>query len=126
MATRDRSAAGLSAGSVRPNGRANILGVKSGLEARHPACFEVAAKKIANELGFVFDNVESAVLDPVAEWNRSAHPDALPLRGGDLVADSLARDLPLELGERQEHVRVPDRGSVNPTPLGGWMGALPV
>ncbi len=27
-----------------------------------------------------------AVFDPVAERNPSAHPDALPLRGGDLVA----------------------------------------
>jgi hypothetical protein len=29
---------------------------------------------------------------------------ALPLRRGDLIADSLAGDLALELGERQEHV----------------------
>jgi hypothetical protein len=48
--------------------------------------------------------VESALLDPVAERNRSAHPDALPFRGGDLVADSLAGDLALKLGERQEDV----------------------
>src|ERR1700744_6541493 len=100
MTSRDRSAAGLSAGSARPNGRTNFLGVKSGIKAHHAAKFEVAAKKTANEFGFVFDNVESAVLDPVAEWNRSAHPDALPFRGGDLVADSLASDLALKLGER--------------------------
>ena len=46
----------------------------------------------------------NAVFDPVAERNRSAHPDALPFRGGDLVADTLAGDLALELGERQQHV----------------------
>ena len=50
--------------------------------------------------GLVFDDMEGAVFDPIAEGNRSAHPDALPFRSGDLVPDSLARDLALELSER--------------------------
>src|ERR1019366_5029892 len=34
----------------------------------------------------------------------AAHPHALGLRRGDLVANALARDLALELGEREQHV----------------------
>ena len=96
--------ADFSAVLLDPNRRANVLGVESDLEAHHAADFEVPAKQIADDLGLVFDNVEGAVLDPVAERNRPAHPDALPLRGRDLVADSLAGDLALELGEGQQHV----------------------
>ena len=78
MAARDRDAAGPSAGSARPNWRANVLGVESGLEA-HAAGFKITTKESVDELGFVFDDVESAVFDPVAERNRAAHPDALAL-----------------------------------------------
>ena len=60
--------------------------------------------KRPDELGLVFVDMEGAVFDPVAERNRSAHPDALSFRGGDLVADFLAGDLALELGEGQQHV----------------------
>ena len=49
--------------------------------------------------------------DVVAERRQAAHPHALPLRGGDLVADPLAGDLALELGEGQQHVeRQPAHG----------------
>ena len=44
--------------------------------------------------------------DVVAERQRAAHPHALALGGRDLVADALARDLALELGEGQQHVEV--------------------
>jgi hypothetical protein len=104
VTARHQVAAGPSATLAHPNRRAKVFGVDSGLEADHAANFEVAAKKIANEFGFAFDHMESAVFDPVAERDRSAHPDALPLRGGDLVADPLASDLALELGEGQQHI----------------------
>jgi hypothetical protein len=35
----------------------------------------------------------------VAEWDRAADPDALGLRGRDLVTDAFANHLALELGE---------------------------
>ena len=47
----------------------------------------------------LLDHMERPVLDPIAEGNHAAHPDALPLRGGNLVPDPLASDLALELGE---------------------------
>ncbi len=36
---------------------------------------------------------------PLTEGNDAPHPDALPLRGRDLVPDPLTSDLALELGE---------------------------
>src|SRR5208337_3259084 len=47
---------------------------------------------------------ESAILDPIAQRNHAAHPHSLLLRSADLVPNPLARDLPLELGEGQQHV----------------------
>ena len=40
----------------------------------------------------------------VAERHVAAHPHALLLRGGDLVADPFAGDLALELGKGQQHI----------------------
>jgi hypothetical protein len=45
-----------------------------------------------------------AVLDVVAERHIAAHPHALGLRRGDLVANALAGDLALELGKGEQHV----------------------
>ena len=41
---------------------------------------------------------------PIAERGLPAHPHALLLRRGDLVADLFSRDLALELGEGEQHV----------------------
>ena len=55
------------------------------------------AKEGADELGLLFDNVEGAVFHPVAERNRSAHPDAFEghrrrRRAAGLTAASAAQD----------------------------------
>jgi hypothetical protein len=104
VASRDQYAAGRPATPAHPRGGANVLGVESGLEAHHAAEFEIAAIEGPDELSLAFNDVEGAVFDQVAERDRSAHPDALPFRRGDLIADSLAGDFALELGERQQHV----------------------
>src|SRR5208337_2973856 len=90
------------AARVRLDRLANVLGVESGLEAHHAANFEITAKETADEFGFVFDNVEAAVFDAIAERNRSAHPDALPFRRGHLVADS-REPPPVGFAELSEH-----------------------
>ena len=94
---RHQSASGSSACPAHPNRRAKVLGVESDLQPA--ADLKITAKESADELRLVFDDMEGAVFDPVAERNGSTHPDAFALRGGDLVADSLARDLTLELGK---------------------------
>ena len=47
-----------SAAPAHPDRRANVLGVKGGLEAHHAADFEITAKEHADEFGLLFDNVE--------------------------------------------------------------------
>jgi hypothetical protein len=56
-------------------------------------------KEITHENGVLLDNMERPVLDPISERNDAPHPDAFPLRGGDLIPDPLASDLALKLGE---------------------------
>ncbi len=41
----------------------------------------------------------------VTQGRDAAHPHPLALGGGDLVADALAGDLALKLGEGQQHVQ---------------------
>ena len=61
-------------------------------------------------LGVVDD--QQAVLDIEAERRHATHPHPFALAGGDLVADALAGDLALELGEGQQDVehQPPHRG----------------
>ena len=54
--------------------------------------------------GFGLVDDELAVLDVVAERHEAAHPHALLAGGGELVADALADDLALELGEGEQDV----------------------
>src|SRR5271163_2518034 len=52
----------------------------------------------------IIDDVQGAILDPEAQRDYAAHPHPLLFRSRDLVPDPLARDLPLELGEGQQHI----------------------
>jgi hypothetical protein len=52
----------------------------------------------------ILDDAQGALLDSVAQRDYAAHPNPLFLRSGDLVPDPLAGDLPLELGEGQQHI----------------------
>jgi hypothetical protein len=47
----------------------------------------------------VRDDSELVILDAIAERWHAAHPHALLLRGGDLVANAFAGDFAFELGE---------------------------
>src|SRR5580700_2461476 len=63
---------------------------------------QVAAEDDPHSLGFLRIDHELLVARLIAERHRPTHAHALLLRGGDLVANALARDLALELGERQQ------------------------
>ena len=61
--------------------------------------FNVAPEYQPHLLGFGLVDDQRAILDLVAKRHGTAHPHALLAGGLDLVADALARDLALELGE---------------------------
>jgi len=73
--------------------------VEKCLEPHDAADLEITPKEIPHEHGMLLDHMERPVLDPISERNDASHPDAFPLRGGDLVSDPLTSDLALELGE---------------------------
>src|SRR5208337_2243189 len=100
----DQPAAGGFPTAVGSNGQPNFLLVQKTIEPHDAADLEIAPKEIAHEDGMLFDDMERPIIDPIAERNHAAHPDALLLRGGDLVPNAFAGDFPLELGERQEDV----------------------
>src|SRR5882724_4117966 len=74
------------------------------LQQRDRAQFGVAAKNQPNPFGLAFIDDQLPVDRIVAERHVTAHPHAPPFRRGNLVANALAGDLPLELGKGQEYV----------------------
>ena len=90
-------------GSLAPFAH-NPQAVKLGFGQGDRAKFRTAPEDEPDgyRLGFVDD--EFGVLDVIAERHIAAHPHALCLRRGDLVADALAGDLALELGKGEQHV----------------------
>src|SRR5277367_4654523 len=105
MTAADEPAAGGLASPIGSSRQPGVLLIKDGLELHDAAGLEIALEEIANKFGMLFDDIQRPVLDPIAERNDAAHPNALLLRGRDLVAYPLARDLALELGEGQEGVQ---------------------
>jgi len=78
--------------------------VEFGPEQRDRAQFGIAPEHHPDGRRLRLIRDQFAVLDVVAERHVAAHPHALLLRRRDLVADALAGDLALELGEGEEHV----------------------
>src|ERR1700684_4114681 len=104
MAPTDQPAAYGLARPVGPEWQPGVLLVEKCLEPHDAADLEITPIEIAHEDGMLLDHIERPILDPIAERNHASHPDALPLRGGDLVSDPLTSDLALELGEGEKHV----------------------
>ncbi len=111
-AAREVLAAGKLAAGSRAALAANAQPIELGFEQGDRAELGVALEdhpdscrlnRIDNQLPF---------LDVVAKRHIAAHPHALGLRRGDLVANALAGDLALELGEGKQHVerQTPHRG----------------
>ncbi len=104
MPSAEQPAACHLAPAVGSNGQPNFLLVQNTIEPHDAADLEIAPKEIAHEDGMLLDHMERPALDPIAERNHAAHPDALLLRCCDLVPNAFAGDFALELGERQEDV----------------------
>ena len=85
--------------------RSNVALAQFGEERQHRAERQIALEDETHGRGFGFVDDEFAIFDPIAERHHAADPDPLLLRGGDLVANALASDLALKLGEGEQHVQ---------------------
>src|SRR5205085_3591002 len=70
----------------------------------HAAELTLESEDAAYRLGLGRVDAERALVGVIAQRHIAAHPHALFLRGGDLVADAFTGDLALELGKGQQHV----------------------
>src|SRR4029077_1431096 len=96
---REGSAAALDAVSRRAALRAEPQAVGLLFDPAHTAEFTIKGEDALHDLGLGRVNDEGRLSRVVAEAHNTAHPHALLLRGGDLVADPFAGDLALELGK---------------------------
>ncbi len=84
---------------------ADLALVEVRLEAQCAAQLQVAPIDLPDLLGLLGIDHQRLVLDVVAQGRIAPGPHPLLLGRGDLVSDSLPGDLPLELGEGQQHVQ---------------------
>src|SRR5712675_1833370 len=103
-AAREWLAAPQATRGARPQLALDAAGFQLVLQQPDRAEFGIAAKDEAHDFRLAVDDDELAVLRLITERRHPAHPHPLLFRGGDLVADALADDLPLELCEGQQNV----------------------
>src|SRR3954451_11427533 len=72
------------------------------LQRREGAELKVALEDQPHRRGLILPDHELALPHLVSERHDAPDPNALALRGRDLVADALARDFALELGKGQQ------------------------
>src|SRR5438477_11300009 len=104
MTAREGFAAALGATRCRAAFRPKPETVGLLLDPAHAAELTIESEDAAYRLGLGRVDDERALARVIAQRHIAAHPHALLLRGGDLVADAFAGDLALELGEGQQHV----------------------
>src|SRR5271156_3749361 len=78
-----------------PNLRDDSVAGQFLLEQPDRAQFEIPLEDLADGRGFRLIDDQTPLAPVVAERYRAAHPDALLLRGGNLVANALAGHLAL-------------------------------
>src|SRR5208283_3030187 len=98
------NAANCLAGRQRPDTGSNVPTPQCPLQRANGSQFKIEIEDQANDRCFLLVHMEFALAEPIAEGHDPAHPQSLLLRRRDLVANALARDLALELGERQQHI----------------------
>src|SRR6202051_2315811 len=104
MTAREGFAAALGAVRRRAAFRAKPEAVCLLLDPAHAAELTIESEEAAHGLGLGRVDHERALARVIAQRHIAAHPHALLLRRGDLVADAFTGDLPLELGKGQQHI----------------------
>src|SRR4051812_33580535 len=96
MPSAEGLAAGPSACAVDPCRHDNPLPVEERFENRNLPKVQIGIEYALHDGRMLLDGMEGPIGHAVSEGD-AAHPHALLLRGRDLVADALARDLALQL-----------------------------
>src|SRR3984957_9559929 len=102
MPPAEQAAASRAATAIDADRNPNAVSLELLFEAHHASRLEIAAKQGPHDCCMLLDDMQRPIVDPVAQGYHAAHPHSLLLRSGDFVPDTLARNLPLELGERQQ------------------------
>src|SRR4030088_3164291 len=97
-ATGERLAAPASARGTGPAFAGDAVRFELRLQQPHRAELGITLEDVADGLSLALDWGKLVIAGSVAKRWYPAHPHALLLRRGDLVADTLAGDFPLELG----------------------------
>src|SRR3954468_22553317 len=92
-ASADRLAAPATAGAAGPSLAEHSLELQLVPEQTHRAQHAIAPEDVPHRVCFARNDDELMIAHRVAERRHAAHPHALLLRGGDLVANALAGDL---------------------------------
>ena len=82
----------------------NLADLQFFAQFAHAAQSTIAPEYVADGFGFPFIHNELAVLNIQPQRRQAAHPHALLFGSSNLVADTLARDLPFKLRKGQEHI----------------------
>src|ERR1700737_2777237 len=104
MTAREGFAAALGAIRCRAAFRPKPETVGLLLDPAHAAELTIESEDAAARPRLRRVDYERALARVIAQRHIAAHPHALFLRGGDLVADAFAGDLPLELGKGQQNI----------------------
>src|SRR6202030_3978999 len=69
------------------------------------AKFQVTLIDVPDRVGFSRIDDQPTLANLISKGRHTPHPHALALGGCDFVADALSSDLPLELGEGEQHIQ---------------------
>jgi hypothetical protein len=84
MPSADQPASGRLAPAIGSSWQPDVLLIQSDLEPHDAADLEIAPKEIAHEDGMLLDDMERPIVDPIAERDHAAHPDAFLLEAAIL------------------------------------------
>ena len=82
----------------------DVLGVERIFQQANGSQLKIRSKDLADGGGLVLIDNQFSVFRPVAERRHTPHPHAFLLGCRDLVTDTFAGDLTLELGKGQQYV----------------------
>jgi hypothetical protein len=95
----EKPTAGRAAHAIDADRTPNPLCVELLFETHHASRLEIPAKQRPHDLGMIIDDVQGAILDPVAQRDYAALHIPFFFEATIFIPDPFPRNLPLELGK---------------------------